>query len=211
MDNRNQMKELTTSKFFRTLQETSQTGIDKNADLLQNEYEDFADMIFSVGSNCEQCLQRERADNRVICHNMLVYTHVELSGLKRVSGKNPKTSSFYVEKAIELVNKQMDYIADIVDCPLRHKTIKLKWVGTIVDYVEWIYGLHEFLNQKGEKVSLKILFEVFNPIFCIEVKDYAQYFRTIKSRAKGDRTTLLDIQKKLLIQRMEEPEKKHKK
>ena len=208
MDNRNQMKELTTSKFFRTLQETSQSGIDKNADLLQNEYEDFADMIFSVGSNCEQCLQRERADNRVICHNMLVYTHVELNGLKRVSGKNPKTSSFYVEKAIELVNKQMDYIADIVDCPLRHKAIRLNWVGTLLDYVEWVYGLYEYLNQKGENVTIKSLFEVFNPVFGFKDFQYSSYFNTIKARSKGERTVLFDLQKKLLIKRMVKTDEK---
>jgi len=202
------MKELISTNFFHSLQEASKTGIDKNADLLQNEYEDFADLIFSVGSDCERCLQRERTDNRIICHNMLVYTHVELNGLKMVSGKNMKISSFYVEKAIELVDKQMCYIADIVDCPLRHKTIRLKWVGTIIDYVEWVYGLHEFLNQTDEKVSLRTLFDTFNPIFDIEVKDYAQYFRNIKIRSKGDRTTLLDMQKKLLIERIEKLDEK---
>ena len=205
------MKELISTNFFRTLQEASHSGIDESTERLQNEYEDFADLIFSFGGDCERCMQRERTDNRIVCHNMLVYTQVELSGLKRVSGKNTKISSFYVEKAIELVAKQMDYIADVVDCPLRHKTIRFNWVGNIIDYVEWVYGLHEFLNQTGDKVTLKTLFDTFNPIFGIELKEYAQYFMTIKSRAKGDRTTFLDLQKKLLMQRMVEPKAKQKK
>ena len=105
----------------------------------------------------------------------------------------------------------MAYIADSVVCPLKQKAIRLKWMGTLMDYVEWVYGLHEYLNQSGEKVSLKMLFETFNPIFGIDVQDYAQYFGTIKTRAKGDRTAFLDKQKKMLIQRMDEPDKKHKK
>ena len=119
------MKELVSSKFFHSIQEASQTGIDKNANILQNEYDDFADLIFSMGSDCERCLQRERTDNRIICHNMLVYTRIELFGLKRLSGKNTSISFSYLEKAIELVNEQANYIADFVDCPLRRKNIKL--------------------------------------------------------------------------------------
>ena len=197
------MKELVSTEFFHTLQEISQKGIDKDADTLQNEYDVFANLIFSVGTTCNECIQNEPADNRVACHNMLVYTHCELSDLKRVTWKKSAISFSYLEKAIELVDKQMDYIADVVDCPLRHKSLNLKWVGTLLDYVEWVYGLHEFLNQSGEKVSLKMMFETFNPIFGIEVQDYAQYFRTIKSRTKGERTTFLDKQKKLLTERME--------
>jgi len=197
------MKELVSTKFFHSLQEISQTGIDKSAERLQNEYDDFANIIFSLGSDCEQCLQRERTDNRVICHNMLVYTRIELSGLKRLSGKDTSISYFYLEKAIELVNEQANYIADFVDCPLRRKNIKLKWIGTLVDYVEWVYGLHEFLNKKGEKASLRVLFEVFNPIFGFKNFQYSSYFSNIKARVKGERTTLLDTQKKLLMQRLE--------
>jgi len=214
INNRNiyqQMKELVSTEFFHTLQEASQAGIDKNADILQNEYDDFANIIFSVGTTCHECIQSEKTDSRIVCHNMLIYTRVELSGLKKFSIKKSSISFSYLEKAIELIDKQANYIEDFVDCPLKHKTVRLKWLGTLLDYVEWVYGLHEFLNQNDEKVSLKVLFDTFNPIFGIEVKDYAQYFRTIKNRVKGDRTTLLDMQKKLLIQRMEEPEFKNKK
>ena len=134
---------------------------------------------------------------------MLTYTRIELSGLKKLSGKNLSLTFFYLEKAIELVNEQAKYIADFVDCPLKHKTVKLKWLGTLVDYVEWVYGLHEYLSKKGEKTSLRILFEVFNPIFGFKDFQFSSYFGNIKSRVKGERTTLLDLQKKLLMQRLE--------
>ena len=196
------MKELISTKFFLTLQEASQTGIDTNADKLQNEYDDFADLIFSVGTTCHECMQSEHAENRVVCHNMLVYTRVELSGLKRLSGKKLTLTFSYLDKAIELVDKQADYITDFVDCPLKHKTVKLKWLGTLLDYVEWIYGLSEFLNQKGEKVTCKMLFDTFNPIFGFKDFQYSTYFSIIKAR-KREHSSIFEIQEQLLTQRKE--------
>ena len=87
MNNRYQLKELVSTDFFHTLQEASQTVIDKKADKLQNEYDDFANTIFSVGVNCHDCIQNIKTDSRVVCHNMLIYTRVELSGLKKFSIK----------------------------------------------------------------------------------------------------------------------------
>ena len=196
------MKELISTEFFRTLQEASQTGIDKNADSLQNEYDDFADLIFTVGTDCQECIQNVKHEDRVICHNMLIYTRVELSGLKRLSRKNSSKSNYYIEKAIELVDMQAHYITDVVDCPLRHKSIKLKWLGPLLDYVEWIYGLYEFLNLKGEKVTIKTLFNIFNPIFGFKDFQYSSYFNVIKARMK-EHSSIFEIQEQLLSQRKE--------
>ena len=196
------MKKLILTDFFRTLQEASQTGIDKNADRLQNEYDDFANTIFSVGANCHDCIQNTKTDNRVVCHNMLVYTRVELSGLKKFSIKKSSISFSYLEKAIELVDKQADYITDFVDCPLKHKNIKIKWLGTLLEYVEWIYGLYEYLNQKGEKITIKTLFTIFNPIFGFKDFQYSSYFNVIKARMK-EHSSIFEIQEQLLTQRKE--------
>ena len=74
---------------------------------------------------------------------------------------------------------------------------------TKLDYVEWIYALHVILNLNGGKVTLQTLFDVFNPILGMDVKHYNQYFRSIKIRKKGDQTFLLDLEKQLLVQRIE--------
>jgi len=95
-----------------------------------------------------------------------------------------------------------------VDCPLKVNTRRLKWTGKLLDYVEWVYALHEILNLNGGRVKLNTLFEVFNRIFGIKVKDFSQYFRSIRIRAKGDRTTLLDLQKQLLTERLERADEK---
>ena len=77
-----------------------------------------------------------------------------------------------------------------------------------MDYVEWVYALHEILNTDSDKLTLRTLFETLNPVFNMDVKAYALYFTSIKNRKKGDRTALLDWQKQLLMQRMEKSEAK---
>jgi len=72
------MKELISTKFFRTLRESSQTGIDKDAKVLQNEYDDFVMLLFS---------QNAVLTDKAAYRNALVYTRVELSALTGVSGK----------------------------------------------------------------------------------------------------------------------------
>ncbi|GHT39137.1 hypothetical protein FACS189437_01660 [Bacteroidia bacterium] len=96
-------------------------------------------------------------------------------------------------------------------CPLyrsENQIKKLQWNGKIVDYVEWIYALCGVLNLNGGKVTLKDLFDVFNGIFGLEVKEFSLYFTSIKNRKKGDRTAFLDTEKRLLMQRMEESDRK---
>ena len=72
------MKQLVSTKFFRTLCEASQTGIDIDANTLQNEYDDFAKSVF---------LEGKAATNKNDYLDTLIYTRVELSGLTVVSGK----------------------------------------------------------------------------------------------------------------------------
>ena len=125
--------------------------------------------------------------------------------------------SVYIEKAVELLDRQREFAEQQIltektdmDCPLKQKSIfgvKLKWTHKIVDYVEWIYGLYEILNAAGENVSLTKLFKVFNPVFGIKLTSFSQFFTMIKNRKKGERTTFLDKQKKLLTLRMEEADK----
>ena len=88
-----------------------------------------------------------------------------------------------------------------IDCPLRQKTIKLKWMGTKVQYVEWLYGLHALLNQKDGKATLETLFELFEQIFGMKVANYKQYFRSLKFSQKNENQSVFDVQKKLLKQR----------
>ena len=71
-------KLISSTEFFRILREASQTGIDVDADTLQNGYDDFAEFVFSEG---------RAATDKDVYLDMLIYTRVELSGLSGVSGK----------------------------------------------------------------------------------------------------------------------------
>ncbi|GHT36639.1 hypothetical protein AGMMS49574_28710 [Bacteroidia bacterium] len=100
---------------------------------------------------------------------------------------------------------------NVANCPfaaVRRTRKPLKWTAKIVDYVEWVYALQGVLNTGDEKVTLKALFDVFNNIFGLDVKDFSLYFTSIKNRKKGDRTSFLDEAKKQLIQRMADADSK---
>jgi len=77
------MNEFISTKFFRTLQKTSQTGIDANAKTLQKQYDDFAKFVFSVGNSLT---------NKTAYLNTLIYTHSEILGINGVTKK--KRNSF---------------------------------------------------------------------------------------------------------------------
>jgi hypothetical protein len=72
------MKQFIETKFFFSLQEASQKGIDINAQALENGYGEFVMLLFS---------EYATAADRVAYHNILVYTRVELASLTGLSGK----------------------------------------------------------------------------------------------------------------------------
>jgi len=80
--------------------------------------------------------------------------------------------------------------------PLESKPkAKLKWTGSIVEWVELIYALYAAGVINGGKVTLKKLFRTMGEVFGFEVREFSNYFMNIKRRVKGDRTTFLDKSK----------------
>jgi hypothetical protein len=115
------------------------------------------------------------------------------------------------DRQIEWVERQLLTERTARQCPLKQNVSNqsnLNWTAKIVDYVEWIYALHAILVHFGSNVTLRRLFDVFNKIFGMEVKDYYIYYSSIKNRKKGDRTSLLDLEKQLVIEKMEESDSK---
>ena len=54
--------------------------------------------------------------------------------------------------------------------------------------MEWIYGLYEYLNQKGEKVTIKTLFTIFNPIF-----GFKDFQFSLRKREDGNFATVVHL------------------
>ena len=114
----------------------------------------------------------------------------------------------FLKKAIEFIDGQLLAEQNAVNSPLKQKAIRLKWSGTTMDYVEWVYALYGTLTLNGEKAKLKTLFDVFNPVFGFEDFQFSSYYSRIRSRKKGDRTTFLDLQKQRFIRQMEKADNK---
>jgi hypothetical protein len=79
---------------------------------------------------------------------------------------------------------------------------KLKWTGSIIEWVELIYALFLAGRINGGKITLRELFRQMGGIFDFEVKEFSNYFMNIKTRTDGKRTKFMDLMKEALLERM---------
>lgn len=86
------MKRFISTRFFLTLQKFSQKGIDINAQVLQNSYDEFIMLVYQEDTS---------VIDRIAYRNSLVYTRVELASFTGVSEKNV---SIYLHKVLELLD-----------------------------------------------------------------------------------------------------------
>ncbi|MDR2773472.1 MAG: RteC domain-containing protein [Tannerella sp.] len=96
-------------------------------------------------------------------------------------------------------------------CPLtqRHqKRGKLKWTGSVMEWVELIYALYTVKRVNNGKITLKALFQQMGEMFDFDVKEFANYFMNIKNRTDGCRTKFMDLLKDAVLGRMEESDRK---
>lgn len=96
-------------------------------------------------------------------------------------------------------------------CPIAGhsaKQTKLKWTGSIIEWVELIYTLYLVRRINGGKITLKELFIQMGTFFDFEVKEFANYFMNIKSRKDGNRTKFMDVLKNTLLEYMSEFDRK---
>ena len=112
---------------------------------------------------------------------------------------------------IEWVEKQLLTERNTPNCPLKQKNQshkKLKWTGNIVEWVELIYALYLVRKINNGKISLKELFRQMGEAFDFEVKEFANYFMSIKRRTDGKRTKFTDLMKEALLRRMIDSDRK---
>jgi hypothetical protein len=75
-----------------------------------------------------------------------------------------------------LANADGNNCAKLSIFPSVPKTCKLKWTGSIVEWVELIYALYSVKRINNGKITLKELFGQMGEIFDIDVKEFAVYF-----------------------------------
>jgi hypothetical protein len=129
-----------------------------------------------------------------------------------------KNTSIWLDKALELIDKQTEFVRwqmqagqNTATCPLLQLPPKhgnLQWTGSVVEWVELIYALYSVKRINNGKISLKELFLQLGEVFDFEVKEFANYFMNIKSRTNGRRTKFMDLLKDAVLGRMDNADRK---
>jgi hypothetical protein len=112
---------------------------------------------------------------------------------------------------MELVCWQMQLEATVQNCPFARRLSerdKLKWTGSIIDWVELNYALHEAKKVNNGEISLRELFQLTGEVFDFDVKEFANYFMNIKGRLEENKTKFMDELKRALVRKMEDADRK---
>jgi len=166
---------------------------------LKNKYVKFITFVLS---------EEEKFINRQAYFHALIYTRAELFSLHKRSKNNVVA---YLEKAIEIIDQKIELTKSLLMCSSdrqNESTCKLKWTGSIAEFVEIIYSLYFVKRISNGKVTLKELFRQMGLLFEIEVKEFANYYMNIKMRKDGGRTKFIDLMKKNLTEKMEGTDRK---
>jgi hypothetical protein len=120
-----------------------------------------------------------------------------------------------LDKAIQLVTKQIEFVKwemQLEKCGqcagFPKLEGKIRWTGSIVEWVELIYALYAVGKINNGKTSLKELFQQMGRIFDIEVKEFANYFMNIKNRKDEHRTKFMNMLRDAVLGRMEDADRK---
>ena len=174
------MKRITNTHFFLLLKKQI-----NDVSILEKEYDKFAAMLFA---------ESHTTSDITAYHDILVYTRVELSCLTALS---EEINSALSEKAIKLIDIQIAWTEKqiISGQSKEHSPLKLKWKGSVVEWVELLYALQSAgcIYHNGKKVSLKQLFSKMGKIFDVKVAEFTTYFMNIKNRADKNRTKFIDL------------------
>jgi hypothetical protein len=112
---------------------------------------------------------------------------------------------------MEFVRWQIKADTTAQSCPFARqpsKTGKLQWTGSSVEWVELIYALYSVKRINRGEITLKELFLQMGEIFDFDVKEFANYFMSIKHRKDDNRTKFMDLLKDVVLGRMEDADRK---
>ena len=77
---------------------------------------------------------------------------------------------------------------------------KIKWHGTRIEFVEFVYALHE--TGSFGKTTLKKAFFLLGNFFDFEVQDYYRQFWDVRNRVTEDRAFFLNKLKTKLSEKL---------
>lgn len=134
----------------------------------------------------------------------LRYTRIRLCSLRKYLPEQDSRIRF-LDMTIDDITTELDLLQRYRKIPLPNGALH-EWSGTLVDYVELIYGLQEMGCIDNGKKTLSELASSFNRIFGMTIKECHFYnaYTDIKRRKNECRTYFLDKMRERLNHRMEQ-------
>jgi hypothetical protein len=123
-----------------------------------------------------------------------------------------KKAISFIERQIEWTERQLLAEKNIHNCPFRKRTLsktRLQWTAPKTYLIELMYALGAAGCFNAGKVSLNGIAVYFEDVFNIDLSHFARDF--YEMRIRNSRTPLIDLLKKLLIKRMDNPTEPYKK
>ncbi len=138
----------------------------------------------------------------------LRYTRIRLRILRKyLPEHNPQIR--FLDVAIDDITTELDLLQRYGKVnPLPE--VLHEWNGTLIDYVELIYGLQEMGCIDGGKITVTELASSFNRMFGLTIKESHFYnaYTDMKRRKNDSRTYFIDKMRERLNHRMEQDDLK---
>jgi hypothetical protein len=192
---------LTNTDFFRQITD------DKDSYQLTIVYREFIELVFD--------LYAENI-NKYELLLVMTYTEAELRSLcesYELSSGNIKEESeslVYTRKALWFIRRILIYIqSQQASFSILNRSIfsasagSLRWTGSTVELVEFIYGLKEMRSINNGETPITELASFVSSQFGVEIKDCYSTYVDIKRRKNDSRTYYLDKMRERLNLRMQ--------
>jgi hypothetical protein len=175
--------------------------------LLQNNYKEFVTSVFD---------ESENTNNLTAFYNQLCFARTELRSLRK--DKQIKQINQYIpikkfyKKALELADTQLKLVEIKIRVSFKNQSeeeppnkinSKIKWTGSIYEFVELGYAILATKSINNGEVDIKELIKFLCRFFDFEVKNFYRAYTTIRQRA-GDRTIYLNRLREKLMEKMED-------
>ena len=121
-----------------------------------------------------------------------------------------KRAILFIERKIERAERQLLAEQNIPACPFRKQSPTcLQWTSPKTYLIELIYSLDAAGCFNSGKISLNRIAVFFEEVFGIDLSHFARDF--YEMRIRNNRTPFLDMLKKLVMRRMDNPREPYRK
>ena len=152
--------------------------------------------------------------NRVNLFRTLRHTRIKLSVMReRIAADNGKSrfkQLCVLNVAVGYIDTELDLLTDYNGIDRSIEQTIYRWTGTLVEFVELMYGLQSMHSIDDGKMPIYELSISIGKLFCIEMKEAVFYntYANIKHRKGDSRTYFIDKMSECLNLRMQRDDEK---